>query len=164
MIKSMIMATADNGVIGVNSDLPWRMPKDLKRFKEITTGHPIIMGRKTHESIGRPLPNRYNIVITQNPLGYIWEKGVFVARSMSEAWEQAIHIDGVEGFVIGGAQIYRESISEIDRLYLTEVHCSPQGDTRFDSWRTLAWKTTHQQFGVDNGIHYTFSILDRIWS
>jgi len=125
-----MVAAAKNGVIGKNNALPWYLPEDLRYFKRVTMGKPIIMGRKTFDSIGRPLPGRTNIVITRNTARQI--EGVKVVYSLNEALELAASIavlDGAqEAVVIGGAQIYQAAIPAADRLYMTEVHASVEGD------------------------------------
>lgn len=119
---------SENRVIGVENRLPWHIPEDLKRFRKITTGHPIIMGRKTFESIGKPLPNRTNIVVTRNR-DYRAE-GIVTAFSLAEAMDWAARAPGAgEVFVIGGAELFREALPRADRIYLTEVKWPFEGDT-----------------------------------
>ena len=118
--------------IGSKNGLLWKIEGDLPRFKKLTTGHPIIMGRKTYESIGRPLPNRTNIVITRNP--DFKPDGVVVVPSIDEALKAAIENDGEEIFVIGGGKIYKEALPFVDRLYLTIVHDEPKADTFFPDY------------------------------
>ena len=124
---SIIVAIARNGVIGNGNALIWRIAEDLRRFKALTTGHPVIMGRKTYESIGRPLPNRTNVVVTRRK-DYRPE-GCLVAGSL----EQAVGLfdPSEEIFIIGGAQIYAQAMPMADRLYLTEIDSDYEGDTRF---------------------------------
>ena len=124
----IIAAVAENGVIGVDGDLPWRLPEDLKHFKRTTSGHPIIMGRKTYESIGRPLPRRHNIVLTRNP--DYEAPGCTVVQSLEAALEVAWAEDD-EVWVIGGAGLYAAALPRATRLELTEVHRSVPGDTFF---------------------------------
>ena len=131
MIKlALIVAVADNGVIGRNNALPWRLPEDMRLFKRVTMGKPIVMGRKTFESIGKPLPGRTNIVITRNPA--FQAEGVKVVPSLAAALELATNIaqrDGAEeAVVIGGAEIYRATLPQANRLYVTEVHTVVEGD------------------------------------
>ncbi len=129
---SIIVATSKNGVIGDSNKLIWHLPEDLKRFKSLTTGHPIIMGRKTYESIGRPLPNRRNIVITRNSDWSV--DGCEIVNSL----EEAILITGGDCFIIGGGEIYKKSIDIADRIYLTLIDKEFEGDTTFpkidDRW------------------------------
>ena len=128
---SIIVAIARNGVIGNGNALIWRIAEDLRRFKALTTGHPVIMGRKTYDSIGRPLPNRTNVVVTRRK-DYRPE-GCLVAGSL----EQAVGLfdQSEEIFIIGGAQIYAQAMPMADRLYLTEIDSDYEGDTRFPEWK-----------------------------
>lgn len=151
MPVSLVVAVAENGVIGRNNTLPWHLPDDLRYFKRVTMGKPIIMGRKTFDSIGRPLPGRHNIVITRDPA---WQaEGVSVVHGLREAFQTAraavaedtahASVDGdVEVMVIGGADIFALALPMADRLYLTEVKGAPAGDTYFppidpDDWREI---------------------------
>ena len=158
-IISLIAAVARNGVIGRNGDLPWRLPADLKRFKELTTGHAIIMGRKTFESIGRPLPNRQNIVLSSSP-SFVAE-GCAVVSSI----EEAIMVAGEgEVFVIGGHSVYREFLPSSDRLYLTRVDAEVSGDVTFPKFYPSEWQETRVgQHSIDEKNEYsmTFVILER---
>lgn len=124
---SLIAALAANGVIGAGNALPWRLPEDLKRFKALTLGHPVIMGRKTFESIGRPLPGRRNIVLSRRP--EYFAAGCIVAHDLESALAAAGDAD--ELFVIGGGELYREALPLADRIYLTIVHGEAQGDVLF---------------------------------
>jgi dihydrofolate reductase len=130
---SIVVAVARNGVIGRDNGLPWRLSTDLKRFRAITMGKPVIMGRKTFQSIGKPLPGRPNIVITRDPA--FAAEGVTVARSLADgidaAREQARSCGAAEICVIGGGEIYRQVLARADRLYVTEVDAAPEGDTTF---------------------------------
>ena len=130
MLLSVIVAVAENGVLGVDNTLPWRLPEDLKYFKKVTMGKPIVMGRKTYESIGRALPGRPNIVISRNP-GFS-APGINVVGSIDSALELAKEMAQGDGqnelMVIGGAAIYALAIPMADRLYLTEVHAEYSGD------------------------------------
>ena len=123
---NLIAAVSKNWVIGNNNTLIWKLPADLKRFKEITSGHPVIMGRKTYESIGRPLPNRRNIIITRD-VNYSVD-GCEVTHSLTDALEL---VKDSEVFIIGGGEIYQQSMSIADRIYLTIVHENFNGDTYF---------------------------------
>lgn len=146
---SIIVAIGSNNVIGKNGALPWHLPEDLKRFKQLTMGHPIIMGRKTHESIGKPLPGRVNIVITRQK-GYT-APGCEVFSSFEEA---VAKYKDQDPFVIGGAEIYRVALPLADRLYITEVHPNAKtgegGDVFFPDFDRTAWRETsrepHDQF------------------
>ncbi|HEY6563829.1 MAG TPA: dihydrofolate reductase [Pirellulaceae bacterium] len=124
---SLIVAVADNGVIGHQGRIPWRIRGDLRRFKELTWGHPLVMGRATFESLGRVLPGRRHVVLSRDPA--FGPGGVLVARSWSEALEHVANV--AEVFVIGGADVYRLALPHAHRIYLTEVHATPAGDTLF---------------------------------
>jgi len=127
---SLIVAMTETRVIGVDNRLPWNIPEDLKRFKKITSGHPIVMGRKTYESIGRPLPHRTNIVVTRER-AYRVEGGA-VVHGFEEALDWARRSPGAEEiFVIGGSELFRQALPIAHRIYLTEVHWPFEGDTFF---------------------------------
>lgn len=135
MTVSLIAAMAENRVIGRDGDLPWRLPRDMRRFQRLTTGHAVIMGRKTYDSVGKPLPNRRNLVVTHD-LDYR-SPGIRVFHSLDAALLAA---DAGEVFVAGGAEIYRLAFPRAVRLYLTVVHAVVEGDTFFpvfamDDWR-----------------------------
>ena len=162
MHLSVIVAAASNGVIGRNNALPWHLPEDLQYFKRVTMGKPIVMGRKTYESIGRPLPGRTNVVISRDP-GYSAE-GVRVVASLELALLLATdiaEIDGVEELVvIGGEQIYREALPMAQRLYLTEVHADVEGDAmlppiRWEEWREIS----RERHGASGGNPYDYSFV-----
>lgn len=161
-----IVAAAENGVIGRNNALPWQLSEDLKYFKRMTMGKPIVMGRKTFESIGKPLPGRTNIVITRNPL--YRAEGIKVVPSLDEALllaEDVALIDGVEELVvIGGAEIYRESIPRADRLYLTEVHASVEGDAVLPEIDWSKWREVSRELHLavqPNRYNYSFVVYER---
>lgn len=135
---SIIVAVAKNGVIGGDNSLLWHIPQDLQRFKRITTGHHVIMGHRTLESLGRPLPNRTNVVITQQQ-GYRSE-GCTIAHSLDEAI--ALFPKEEEIFIIGGAQIYAQALPAADRLYITEVDAEYEGDVHFPDWEQEEWIET----------------------
>jgi dihydrofolate reductase len=162
MRLSLIAAVADNGVIGQGNDIPWRLPRDWKRFKRITMGHHLLMGRKTYESIGRPLPGRTTIVVTRgNPK---LPDEVVVARSFEEAIERARSAGDDEVFVAGGAEIYEQGLQLAERLYMTWVHAKPEGDTRFPDWQRSDWATLDVEFHEADERHpwpYTFETLER---
>jgi dihydrofolate reductase len=138
---SLIAAMAENRVIGVNNTLPWRLPADLRHFRLITTGHHVIMGRRNYESIGKPLPNRTNIVVTRNPS--YRAPGCLVKHSFEDALAAAA--DDPEIFVIGGAEIYRQALGHADRLYLTLVHAQVQGDTYFPQFDEMHWQEVSRE-------------------
>jgi dihydrofolate reductase len=127
MIISIIAAMAENRVIGRDNTIPWNLPGDLKRFKTITTGHPVIMGRKTFESIGKPLPGRKTLIITRKP--DFSAKGCVVVHNLQEALAECNGADEV--FICGGSEIYRAALSLASRIYLTLLHEEVEGDTRF---------------------------------
>ena len=144
---SMISAVAQNGVIGANNDMPWSVSTDLKFFRQTTTGKPVIMGRRTFQSIcttlGKPLPNRTNIVITRDTSFSHEDEAVLVVQSFADALTVANEValsDGVEEImVVGGGQIYREAMPQASTLYITRIHAEPEGDTKFpeiiaDEW------------------------------
>lgn len=157
---SLIAAVAANGVIGSDNALPWRLPEDLKRFKALTLGHPVIMGRKTYESIGRPLPGRRNIIITHNAT-YAAD-GCETASSLGNALA-ACSGTAEEIFVIGGAQIYAEALPRAQRLYLTEIRAEFAGDARFPEFDRRAWReTARERHRTEEGIEFDFAVYDRI--
>lgn len=163
MILSAIVATAKNNVIGKDNDIPWYLPADLKYFKKITIGHHIIMGRKCYESIGRPLPKRTNVVVTRNP--FFIATGCLIAHNVAEAVALAEANGESEVFIIGGGQIYEIAMPYIDRLYLTEVDLSVEGDIFFPEIDENLWKlTSEEKHSADekNEHNYTFKILERI--
>jgi dihydrofolate reductase len=138
----LVAAVAENGVIGAKGDMPWRLSSDLKRFKRLTLGHPMVMGRKTFESIGRPLPGRTTIVVTRDPS---WTRdGVLTAPSLEAAMERSAEIaaaDGVEAvMVVGGGEIYSAALPRADRLEITRVHASPDGDAHFPQIDERVWQ------------------------
>jgi dihydrofolate reductase len=133
---SLIAAVAANGVIGRDGALPWHLPEDLKRFKALTLGHHIVMGRKTYESIGRLLPGRTTVIVTRRHDYAV--PGAIVAASLAEAIARCAEDDEV--FVIGGAQIYQAALPLADRLYLTEVKAAVDGDTCFPAFDRRQWR------------------------
>ena len=156
---SLIAAIGKNGVIGRGPDIPWRLPADQQRFKQITMGRPIIMGRKTHDSIGRPLPGRLNIVVTRQA-GYT-APGCEVVSSLDAALERAG--DG-EAFVIGGSDLYRAALPRARRLYLTFVDLEPEGDVFFPPIDQREWRELERIEGIVNekNVHpHTFVTLAR---
>jgi len=155
---SLIAALSENHVIGKDNQLPWHISEDLKRFREITRGHPVIMGRKTFESIGKALPNRLNIVITRD-LSLKYED-VVVVNSIEEAISIAEERDPDEVFIIGGAQIYDQAIKIADKLYLTLVHTEIEGDAYFPDYADFK-KVVSKTEGQEDGFKYTFLDLER---
>ncbi|WP_199101609.1 dihydrofolate reductase [Aquitalea sp. ASV11] len=152
-VLTLVAAKARNGVIGINNTLPWHLPEDLKHFKAVTLGKPVLMGRKTYDSIGRPLPGRRNIVITRQS---DWQAdGVEVAHSLEQALEMA---DGVaEVCLIGGADLYRQAMALADALRLTEIDADFDGDACFPEVSTADWQeVARSSFTSDKGLQYAF--------
>lgn len=159
MKLSIIVAVAENGVIGHNNQLIWHLPEDLKMFKRLTSGHPIIMGRKTFESIGKPLPNRTSIIITKNPEFQI--EGCITVHSLEEAIEAANEIEENESFIIGGAEIYRLALPFADTIYLTEVHHTFEGDTFFPAIDKDIWEEVNRtDHDIDEKHLYKYSFVE----
>jgi len=159
---SLIAAVAANGVIGSDNALPWRLPEDLKRFKALTLGHPVIMGRKTFESIGRPLPGRRNIVVSRNAA--FAAAGCETAASLEAAIAAIAACAGTadEIFVIGGAQIYAEALPLARRLYLTEIRAEFPGDAHFPAFDRGAWReTAREHHRAESGIEFDFTVYER---
>ncbi|MBI1216177.1 MAG: dihydrofolate reductase [Alphaproteobacteria bacterium] len=164
---SLIAAVGENGVIGRDNDLPWRIRSEFKYFKATTMGRPLVLGRKCYESLGnKPLPGRANIIVTRNK-DYAVE-GAHVVHSVEDALRLGAQIaekDGVdEIFIGGGADIYRLTLPVADRLYLTEVHLKPEGDVRFPPFDRAQWEETKNEFhkaqeGED--ADYTIKVLAR---
>ena len=162
MSISLIVAVAEQGVIGQENALPWRLPGDLKRFKALTMGKPIIMGRKTFDSIGRPLPGRTNIVITRQ--SGLQLPGCVVLGSLSEALS-SVHAD--EYMVIGGAEIYRQVLPLAQRVYLTQVHANISGDAFFPALEPTQWHETYREdvpADEQNQYAHSFITLERVKS
>jgi dihydrofolate reductase len=157
---SLIAAVAANGVIGSDNALPWRLPEDLKRFKALTLGHPVIMGRKTYESIGRPLPGRRNIVVSRNAAyrGRGCETAASLEAALSPPAERRMKI-----FVIGGAQIYAEALPLAQRLYLTEIGATIPGDARFPGIRPqrMARDGARNATVTEERLEFDFAVYDR---
>ena len=151
MTVTIVAAVARNGVIGVGGGLPWHLPEDLRRFKELTIGHVLVMGRRTYESIGRPLPGRTTVVVTRRP---DWSAGadeVIRARDVPGALALATEIDD-EVFVVGGGQVYEEALPLADRLELTFVDAEPEGDTFFPEVDWSQWREVAREEG--DGVAY----------
>ncbi len=163
MIVSAIVATAKNNVIGKDNQIPWYLPADLAYFKRTTLDHHVLMGRNSFRSIGRPLPKRTNIVITRDP--FFRADGVQVAHSIEEALGMAFDNGETEAFIIGGGQIYRESMDLWDRVYLTEVDMAVDGDVVFPALDPAEWRETWREShapDAKNEWAYTYRILERI--
>jgi len=160
MILSLIVAMSENGVIGRDGRLPWKLPADMARFKALTMGHPIIMGRKTYESIGRPLPGRRNIVLSSRP--EFAPAGVEVVPSWEAAMERVSAEDEV--FVIGGRAVYRKALPDANRLYLTLVAGDVEGDTFFGLPGGSDWKLVSEEFRAadqDHAFDLWFKVYER---
>jgi dihydrofolate reductase len=159
---STIVATAKNGVIGKEGGLPWYLPAELAHFKKITMGHPIIMGRKTHESIGRPLPGRTNVVVTRDKK--YRSEGITVSHSLEDAVKTAKQSPGAdEIFIIGGEEIYKQAMPLLNKIYLTEVDAKVEGDKFFnydkEQWREVS-RVKHSA-DDENQHAYNFLVLER---
>jgi dihydrofolate reductase len=160
MTLAMIVAIAENGVIGRRGDMPWRLSADLRRFRELTMGHCIIMGRKTFESIGRPLPGRTMIVLTRQPNYDAGEARV------ASTWDEALALAAGDDqpFVIGGADVFAMALPQTRRIYQTVVHARPEGDTYFPSWDETEWRAVEERYhpaDEKNSSPTTFRILER---
>ena len=160
---SLIVAMDRNRVIGASNQLPWHLPEDLKYFKKITTGHPIVMGRKTRDSIGRNLPNRENVVITRNS-DYVCD-GCTIFNSIDEfyKWSNKQHHEE-EIFIIGGAELFVETLGKTDRLYITQIDHEFEGDTFFPELNWDEWKLVDEQEGIvdeKNIYPHSFYVYER---
>lgn len=168
MRVSLIAAVAANGVIGRNNDLPWSLPADQRLFQKLTLGHTLIIGRRTWESFGYPLPGRQIVVLTRqpgwHPEGQSEETGVEVAGSLDEALARAREAGDTEAFVAGGTEIFREALPLADRIYLTRVEAEVPGDTYFPAFDAAGWKIVeedHHEADADHSFPFTFQILER---
>lgn len=164
MIVSAIVAASENNVIGRDNQLPWRLPADLKYFKQTTMGKPIIMGRKTFESLGKPLPGRPNIAITRQA-DYSHE-GLIVTASLQEALDAAKAFDTNEVFITGGSEIFAQALSSlVQRIYLTRVHASVDGDTFFPVLAKEQWKLVSSDLHPADEKHayaFTFEVWEKV--
>jgi dihydrofolate reductase len=158
---SLVVAMAENNVIGKDGGLPWHIPADLMHFKAVTMGKPIVMGRRTYESIGRPLPGRLNIVVTRDP-SRRWD-GVEVVQSLPAALERAAAHGADEIMVIGGGDLYRAALPLAQRIYLTRVHEAVEGDTVFPDLDPAEWREDSCDRRDDiHRVPVSFEILERI--
>ena len=166
ILITLVVAVADNGVIGQEGRLPWHISADLQYFKRITVGKPVIMGRKTYDSIGKPLPRRTNIVVTRNA-GWQAEGVVAVqdlASAFAVAYEEAHRTGANEIAVIGGAEIYRQALARADRIYLTEVHRAYVGDAFLKLDLPPEWReTSRERHAADtpDGLDFSWVVIDR---
>ncbi|MCH2117225.1 MAG: dihydrofolate reductase [Pirellulales bacterium] len=163
MIFSMIVAVSENGVIGRGGDLPWHLSADLRRFKAITMGHTLMMGRKTWESIGRPLPGRQMVILSRQENYRV--DGAEVVPDFDKGRQLAEAHGETEVFVIGGAEIYRQALSKVERLYLTRVHASVEGDTclpeiAWENWKLL--ESERHEVDDKHQFAYSFQTFTRI--
>lgn len=162
MRLTVIAAVADNGVIGRGNDIPWRLPEDWRRFKRTTMGHHLVMGRRTWESIGRPLPGRTTVVVSRGEPELPDE--VDLAHSLDEALSLARGRGETECFVAGGAELYRRALPRADRLLLTRVHAAPEGDTRFPDWEPARWELVSRERHAADERHpfpFSFELYER---
>ena len=157
MIISLIAAVGKNNVIGVDNKLPWKLSADLKRFRQITSGKPVIMGRKTFESIGKPLPNRINIIITRDKT--YKADGCAIVNSAEEALKAT---EGNEEImIIGGEQVFREFLPKSNKMYLTIIDKNFEGDVYFPEYDKNEWKELSREEHEDDGLKYAFVNLER---
>ena len=160
---TLIVAMTDDGVIGIDGQLPWRLPEDLRRFKAATLGKPVVMGRKTFESIGRPLPQRHNIVLTRQVGFSARDPAVTVVTTLEAALQAAGDVPEV--IIIGGAEIYQLALPLAQRIILTRVHANVQGDTHFSPLDPKAWRVASSEtYAADEKHAYsmTFEDLERV--
>lgn len=161
-MTTIVVAMGEKNEIGFDNQLLWHLPKDLKHFKDITSGHPIIMGRKTYESIGKPLPNRTNIVVSRKKDWF--EEGILIVGSIKEALKFAKKIDE-EVFVIGGGNIYEQTIEVVDKLEVTLVKADLEADTFFPKIDPKIWKKTNEirhEKDEKNGYDFCFQTFEKI--
>jgi dihydrofolate reductase len=158
LVSAIAAITASDRGLGKNNDLLWKIPDDLKRFKEITLGHPIIMGRKNYESIGRALPGRMNIIVTRDPEYHA--DNCIVVHSIQEALEKASLLDTEEIFIIGGGEIYTQALPQTERLYLTLIYAEKPADVFFPDY-SMFTKKTFEEHHEYQGIAYSFITLNK---
>lgn len=160
MLLSQVVATADNNAIGKDNKLLWSLPSDTKFFKNTTWGMPVIMGRKTFESLGKPLAGRTNIVITRQQ---DWKpQGAFVVHDIKEAMAKAAETDAKEAFIIGGGEIYKQTLPLTQRIYITRVHASPEADAFFPVFNENDWTLLSKlDFPADDKHAYAYSF--QVW-
>lgn len=161
MLVSLVVAMSENRVIGRDNTMPWHLPADLAHFKALTLGKPVVMGRKTYQSIGRPLPGRQNIVLTRDAT--FQAPGCDLCASLEEAFELAGDVPEV--MIIGGAALYEAVLDTAHRIYLTEIHADIQGDTWFPELDPSDWKEFgRERHAADerNSLDYSFVTLERV--
>lgn len=155
---SIIVAVANQNVIGVDNTLPWHLPEDLKRFKALTMGHHIIMGRKTYESLNRLLPGRTTVIVTRNK--HYAVEGAIVVHSVEQAL--AVCASDDEVFLIGGAELYRQGFAHADKLYITEVHTDVEGDAYLPNFDLTQWdEITRELHQAENGLSFSYVTYQR---
>jgi dihydrofolate reductase len=159
---SLVAAVADNGVIGADGGMPWHLPADLAHFKQLTMGKPVLMGRLTWESIGKPLPGRLNLVLTRD---HAWQaEGAHRVASLDDALRTAQRAGATELMVIGGAEVYRQALPRARRIYMTRVHAEPWGDTLFPELEPGDWDEVARRERLSderNPWDLTFVVLER---
>lgn len=156
---AMIVAYAKNRVIGQNNTLPWHLPEDLKRFRALTTGHHIIMGRKTYESLGKLLPGRTTVIVTRNPDYKV--AGALIASSVAAAISLCQGDD--EPFIIGGAELYADGLNHANKLYVTQIYLTVEGDAFFPVIDKDLWKiTSHTEHIAENGLKFSYQTHERL--
>ncbi|QIQ20357.1 type 3 dihydrofolate reductase [Zophobihabitans entericus] len=166
MIISIIVAMANNRVIGLNNQMPWHLPADLAWFKKNTLNKPVIMGRKTFESIGRPLPHRHNIIISRQPATEPKQTTANAEITWVTSINEALQVAGnvPEVFIIGGGNIYQQALPKVNRLYLTHICADLEGDTHFPDYHAEQWQVITQenhQADDKNPYNYQFEILEK---
>jgi len=163
MIISLIAAIGKNRAIGKNNQLLWNLPNDMRHFRETTSGHPVIMGERTYLSIGRPLPKRENIILSQNPDFH--PDGCVVVKDIDSALSAARATGTDEVFVIGGGMVYSSFLPRADKMYLTLVEAEPEGDVFFPEWNPAEWRVMSSKehpADQENSLKHTFFIYERI--
>lgn len=156
---SLIVAVSSNGIIGINNTLPWHLPEDLKRFRALTTGHHIIMGRKTYESLNRLLPDRTTVIVTRNRNYSV--PGAVITHSLQEAVAKCG--DDSEAFLIGGAELYAEGFELADKLYLTEIHAEYEGDAFLPAFDRRQWQeVSRESHASSNGLSFSYVTYIRV--
>lgn len=163
MIISHLVAASENNVIGKDNGIPWHLPNDFKYFKNLTWAMPIIMGRKTYESLGKPLAGRFNVVVTSQA---DWkQEGVITAKSIEEAIQKAKETDCKEAFIIGGGEVFKQSLNITDKIYLTRVHTVIEGDVVYPELNKSVWKMTSENAHPSDEKHkyaYTFQTWEKV--
>ncbi|PPC93479.1 MAG: diacylglycerol kinase [Methylotenera sp.] len=157
-IVSLIVAVANHQVIGFNNTLPWHLPEDLKRFRALTTGHHIIMGRKTYQSLNRLLPDRTTVIVTRNPDYHV--EGALIAHSLEAAIAQCQQDS--ELFIIGGAELYKEALQVADKLYITQIELEVTGDAYFPTYDQDAWhRVAYEPHIAASGLAFSYATYER---